>query len=234
MRLCLLIILAVLLLPFKLSSQSSEKGEAATQTKGALMHEIPAQVDTGAVYLFYLHGQIIEVMGVRPRHPEWGVYEYKQIVDAFRNEGFIVVSEPRAKDTDVHVYARKVAEQVRQLLKNGVPAKHITVVGASKGAVITMLTSTFLQEKAVNFVTIAACNTWVFENIDVRLAGRVLSIYEQSDTHNASCKAEYFKRSSGISQFKEIKVNTGLGHGVLYRPIREWFEPTVKWARLQN
>ena len=67
--------------------------------------------------------------------------------------------------------------------------------------------------------------------MDIDLYGNILSIYEESDTRNGSCEAEYFKRSTGIGKFKEVNLNTGLHHGVLYRPIDEWVVPTVNWAK---
>jgi hypothetical protein len=29
---------------------------------------------------------------------------------------------------------------------------------------------------------------------------------------------------------KEIELNTGMGHGLLLKPLKEWIEPTIKWA----
>jgi hypothetical protein len=29
---------------------------------------------------------------------------------------------------------------------------------------------------------------------------------------------------------REILLDTGLRHGFLYRPLREWVEPVVDWA----
>jgi hypothetical protein len=187
--------------------------------------------DPAPLYLYYLHGAIIEEKGIRPVSEQWGVYEYEKILDAFREKGFIVDSEARPSGTDPVRYARKLAERIRASIESGVSPQRITVVGASKGAIIAMLTSTYLKEQEVGFVTIAACNDWVFANIDFDLHGRILSIYEESDVRNGSCRDEYFRRSHGISRFEEIKVSTGLGHGVLYRPIDEWVGPSVDWAR---
>ena len=92
-----------------------------------------------------------------------------------------------------------------------------------------MRVSTLLKNKNLNFVTISACNEWVLNNYDFNLYGNILSIYEASDSRNGSCEAEYFRRSEGINQFKEIKLKTGLGHGLLYKPLRAWIGPTVEW-----
>jgi len=49
--------------------------------------------------------------------------------------------------TDGVDYAGKVTEQITALLNAGVPAKNITVVGASKGAVLQSLSLTSLRMK---------------------------------------------------------------------------------------
>jgi hypothetical protein len=35
----------------------------------------------------------------------------------------------------------------------------------------------------------------------------------------------------GINEWKEIELNTGLKHGFLFRPIKEWVDPTIAWAK---
>jgi len=34
----------------------------------------------------------------------------------------------------------------------------------------------------------------------------------------------------GVSNFKEIELNTGMGHGFFFKPLKEWIKPAVKWA----
>ncbi len=211
------------------SKSESETAHAMNVSDGIILQDLPGSIDKQAGYLFYLHGQIIEELGIRPEHPQWGIYEYEQILDSLKHEKTVVISEARTKDTDVEEYAQKITRQVEILLAAAVPAGQITVVGASKGAIIAMRVSTLLKNKQVNFVTIAACNDWVLENYDFNLHGNILSIYEESDTRNGSCKAEYFRRSEGINRFKEIGLKTGLGHGLLYKPLRAWIGPTLEW-----
>ena len=198
-------------------------------TKGMILREVPQQIATKARYLFYLHGYIVEAGNTRPVSPKFGVYEYDQIVETFRQSGFVVISEARKKDPEIEPYARKVAAQVRQLLKAGVPPEQITVVGASQGSWIAMLASTYLENRQVNFVFIAACAAdQSFLNM-VNLYGNVLSIYEKSDLAQ-SCR-DYRADATGINRWKEVEVNTGLKHGFLFRPLKEWTEPTIAWAK---
>ena len=199
------------------------------RTEGAVLNDVPREVDTRARYLFYLHGYIVEAGNTRPTSPKFGVYEYEQILEAFKQRGFLVISEARKKNPEIEPYAAKVAGQVRQLLKAGVPPRQITVVGASQGSWIAMLASTYLANRDLNFVLIAACSADEGFLRSVNLHGNVLSIYEKSDLAQ-SCQ-DYHKDATGINDWKEVEVNTGLRHGFLYRPMKEWTEPTIDWAK---
>ena len=187
------------------------------------------RVETESRYLIYLPGYIVQPNNTRPVSPKFGVYEYEQILNSFERTGLIVISEPRKQDADIEPYAQKLAEHIRGLLKIGVPAKHITVVGASQGSWIAMLVSTYLQNRDVNFVLIAACSADAgFLNL-VNLHGNILSIYERTDL--AQTCQEYRKDATGVNDWKEIEVNTGLKHGFLFKPLNQWIEPTIAWAK---
>ena len=63
----------------------------------------------------------------------------------------------------------------------------------------------------------------------MNLHGNVLSIYGKSDLAQ-SCQ-NYRTDATGISEWKEVEVNRGLKHGFPYRPMKEWTEPTIAWAK---
>lgn len=215
---------------------SSSKSVAlqADGAQGALWRDVPERIDTRAKYLFYLHGAIVENEGIRPVSPEYGVYEYEQILQTFVSRGFIVISERRPRGTDARQYAVKVVGQVNRLLKAGVPGERITIVGASRGGSITILVSTMLKNRDVNFVILASCgNSSVYRDTKVDLWGNILSIYDFKDTTGAGTCQKFFESSTGLKRQKEIVVQLGLGHGLLYRPLKEWVEPTVSWANQQ-
>jgi hypothetical protein len=191
---------------------------------------VPEKIDTRARYLFYLHGRIIEDKGTRAVHERHGAYEYEKILETFKGAGFVVISEARAKDTDIGQYAAKVVAQINALLKAGVAPRNITVVGASKGSYIAMNVSTLLKHREVNFVIMAGCGDETLKNQTLNLYGRVLSIYDASDNGPGTCES-LFARSAGLSTRKEVKINLGLGHGFLYRPYKEWIEPAAEWAK---
>lgn len=193
-----------------------------------ILTEPPKKVDTSARYLFYLHGRIVED-GRRPVSPQYGAYEYDEILKTFKSKGFVVISEQRRKGTVVEQYAAKVADQVRRLLKAGVPPGNITVVGASQGSFIAMLASTHLKNRDVKFVFIAGCaaDPGFLDMVD--LHGNVLSIYEKSD--GAGTCEKYRADATGIAKYEELQLQTGLRHGFIYRPMSEWVEPAISWAR---
>ncbi len=181
-------------------------------------------------YLFYLHGRIVEEQGAEAVSERFGPYAYEEILQAFSDLGFTVRSEVRERNTDIHEYADHLSGQIKELLNAGVAPQRITVVGASKGAVIAMLVSTKLQNPEVNFVLIAGCNNWAEENLAINLCGRMLSIFEKSDEIGRSCQP-IFSASQCRPITQEIGLNTGKAHGVLYQPLPEWVEPTVVWAK---
>ena len=196
----------------------------------AIYKGVPDKIDKKAGYLFYLHGRIVEIKGPQAVSVKYGAYEYEKILEALKNKGFIVISEAREQGTSVGQYAGKVASQVTALLEAGVPAGSITVVGASKGALIAMQTSTMLANKEINYVILAGCADAIFHRFDIDLYGNILSIYDEKDELVGSCQ-KFIEKSSGVNKFKEIKLKVGTGHGILYKPLKEWIDPAANWAK---
>lgn len=181
--------------------------------------------------MFYLHGRIIEEQGIHAVHPEYGSYEYTAILDSLNRHGYNVISEARAKNTDENIYAEKVVKQIDTLLKSGVPAEHIFIVGASKGSAITFLVSEKAMNKKLNFVVLGAC--YQDQNLKegkLKLCGNFLSFYETSDKWCISCVA-LFEKQDCISKSQEVELNTNKGHGLLYKPYSEWITPLMQWAK---
>lgn len=223
-----------LLLLLALAGLSSMQGAAqsvgpAVRPQDVILSDVPPEPDTKARYLFYLHGYIVEAGNTRPASPKFGVYEYQQILETFRLGGFVVIGEARKKNPEIEPYATKVTEQIRQLIKAGVQPQHITLIGASQGSWIAMLASTYLENRNLNFVLIAACSADPGFLKVVNLHGNVLSIYEKSDLAQ-SCE-NYRADATGINEWKEKQVSTGLKHGFLYRPLKEWTDPAIAWAK---
>jgi hypothetical protein len=181
-------------------------------------------------YVYYLHGKIVEDSGPRGVSPRFGAYDYPGIIAALSKPGIKVISEIRPRNTDPSAYADKVVRQIKGQLAHGLPPSDITVVGASKGSVIATLISTRLQVRGVRYVLLADCNDWLMRTWHPRLSGEVLSIYEASDDIGGTC-GPIVKASPAVTRFKEIRLNTGLGHGIVYRPLASWVRPALAWAK---
>jgi hypothetical protein len=194
----------------------------------------PSEIDPSRKFIFYLHGKIIEDQGLPAISPEYGEYQYEEILRALQSYGFVVISEQRSRNADATEYARNVISQIDDLLRSEVPGGSITVVGASKGAAIAMLVSNLLANSEVNYVLLGACNPPTVDQLrqqGVSLYGNVLAIYDSSDGYAGSCDGLFsLSEGKGLGHRSELVVHVGTGHGILYKPLSEWVVPTVKWA----
>ena len=225
--------LALFFVSFVCASQNAAQPNAGSfRSQGIIRSGAPQKADTKARYLLYLSGYIVTADNIRPTSPRFGVYEYEQILATFKRRGFVVISEARKQTADIEPYAEKVAGQVKQLLKAGVPPQNITVVGASQGSHIGMLVSTYLENRQLNYVLIAACAADQGFLKLVNLHGNVLFISERTDLP-AACE-RFRADATGLGEYKQLEINTGQKHGFLYRPLTEWVEPTVAWAQGQS
>ncbi len=193
---------------------------------------LPKNINKSNRYLFYLHGRIIEEQGPHAVSPDYGPYEYEAILDTLSYHGFVVISEVRPKNTDELIYAEKVSQQIDSLLKKGVSPKNIYLLGASKGAYITLLTSRKVQNKFVNYAVLGVCSReeekyWASDQTEP--CGNFLSIYETSDHFAGSCDF-LLAHTSCSTGFEEVKLNMNNRHGFLYKPYSEWINPFMKWV----
>lgn len=85
-------------------------------------------------------------------------------------------------------------------------------------------------------MVMAGCGKGPFERAYTRvlrqaapsLQGRFLSIYDAGDQEADTCQRAFEKASKGVAS-TEIKLSTGLGHGLFYRARDDWLEPVVDW-----
>jgi hypothetical protein len=195
-----------------------------------LLPHVPDNPDSTKPYLFYLHGLIVEEAGIRPKSEEHGYYEYELILQELARAGFIVISEAREQNTQIKAYAGNIAAQIKKLLASKVPPDNITVVGASKGGVIASYVSAMLQEKEIQYVFLAGLFERCLQDENLKLYGKVLSIHDRSDKLSIT-PSLYFQRSEGLGHFKEIVLSLDIGHGLIYRPYREWIDPLLDWVK---
>jgi hypothetical protein len=198
-------------------------------------YAFPDSIDPARKYLFYLHGKIIEDQGIPAISPDYGEYEYEAILEKLASYGFIVISEQRPKNADRTKYAERVVRQLTELLNAGVPAKNITVIGASKGAGIAMVIFYLLKNQEVNFVVMGTCDPDTVASLkqnDMFLYGNVLAIRDSVDELSGSCQELFaFSEGKGLARREEIVLHIGTGHGILYKALDEWIVPAVEWTR---
>jgi hypothetical protein len=193
---------------------------------GETLDYFPRTLDEGEKYIVYLHGKIIEDKGTRPTHPIFGVYEYQDILAGFAARGYTVISEVREPNTDPQQYADYVSEHIRRYRKNG--DTELSVVGFSKGAVITLLVSSRLDYADIRYAILAGCWPSIVQQ-RMQLSGRVLSLYDVSDSVG-SCRS-LADKSSRIEDFHEETFDTGESHGLFFKPNPIWLEPLFTWLK---
>jgi hypothetical protein len=65
---------------------------------------------------------------------------------------------------------------------------------------------------------------------EINFCGNILNIYEKTDAFGVSAIIRKESTTCEIKFFKEIELNTGIGHGFFFKPQKEWIEPSKKWA----
>lgn len=198
----------------------------------ALISGLPLAValDSDTQHIFYYHGKIVEDQGAEAHNAKFGSYEYYKILAALKNENSVLHAELRQKNTDISDYAKQQAAYIAGLIKSGIPAAHITLIGASKGARIVVAIQEVLQEADLRSVLLAGMFPSVVTDSRVQLYGSILSIYDQSDAL-VTDPAALLQRSKKLTEFKEVIINKNLAHGLLFKPYPEWVVPALKWAQ---
>lgn len=203
--------------------------DSTITTNNNIIPRVPEEPEQSALYLFYLHGQIIEEKGIRPKSEEFGYYEYELILQELANNGFIIVSEARKQGADVFEYSKFIASQIKELITGGIPSCNITVVGASKGGVIGAYASSILKINNINYVFLSSLFEEMLKDESLMLYGNVLSIYDSSDKFSITPE-KYFERSKELNDYKSITLEMNKGHGIIFKPYKEWIVPLVDWA----
>ena len=190
-------------------------------------------LETEKDYIFFIHNKFLEENSDGTFSDKYNVtVDYNGILQSFKKDGFIVLSEKRIKNTDTKKYAKKIVSQIDSLIKTGVKPNLITIVGTSKGGYIAQYVSTFAKNPNLNFVFIGSFQESDIENYsEINYCGNILTIYEKSDFFGVTAIKRKETSKLKINQFKEIELNTGLKHGFLYIASDEWIKPCKMWAK---
>jgi len=181
-----------------------------------------------AQHLFYLHGRIIELQGINAVSPQFGPYEYERIIDSLYSLADHIHAEVRTDTTNFYAFCVQVSQQIDRLINEGIAPTNITVVGASKGAVMAMQISND-NPQPINYVLLAANNDYIEQANNWSLHGRILGIYEASDQLAGKDYQYWIDRSEEALVFEQLQLQTGLGHGFLYQQMTEWLQPLKSW-----
>ncbi|WP_372771476.1 alpha/beta hydrolase [Pseudoalteromonas sp.] len=204
---------------------------STTTMADQVLNKIPDNYNKASKFVFYSHGFIVEgdnPMPIETKHG-WGVYDFPGIKQALSDARYTLVATHRNKNTDPFIYAKQLSEDIRSLVKNGVKPTHITLVGFSRG---TGLTSNYLQEIGVNTILLAGCGRLISsKHSDIQVYGDMLSVYEKSDGAKSCAKLK--AKSTALTSFEEIEINTGLSHGAFYTPSDEWLVPVKNWIAVK-
>lgn len=200
---------------------------------GCQLSKHKKKLETEKDYIFFIHNKFLEENPDRTFSDKYNVtVDYEGILQSFTKDGFIVLSEKRAENTDTKKYAEKIVSQIDSLIKTGVIPNHITIVGTSKGGYIAQYVSTFAKNPNLNFVFIGSFQESDIENYpEINFCGNILTIYEKSDFFGVTAIKRKETSKLKINQFKEIELNTGLKHGFLYIASDEWIKPCKMWAK---
>ncbi|WP_300686179.1 alpha/beta hydrolase [Chryseobacterium sp.] len=182
-------------------------------------------------YIFFLHNKFLEDHSLEEAHPKYGVAEYEPILLELKKGNTIVISEKRKAGTDPSAYALKVKKQIDSLMKKGISADHISIIGTSQGGYIAQYVSYYEKNPQLKFVFIGSSfeNDSLEKDKNFRLYGKILSITEKSDDGHVQLSQEQRFIRSGIKDFKEIELNTGLNHGFLFKTLNDWIVPAKDW-----
>jgi len=193
-------------------------------------YEIPSNIDPSARYLFFLHNYYVE------KHGPNGDCKYHDILKAFADNGFRVISEVRSGKIVPSEYAKKIVRQVKRLLDAGVPPERITIAGHSKGGVITLCAASQLGNPKIGYIIMAGCeiksHAPAYPDF-TQLKGDFLSINTSTDSITKSCQ-EVFSKAIIENSNKEITLKSDKGHKLFFQQEDMWIEPGMVWLNQKN
>ncbi|MCB2203238.1 hypothetical protein KQI65_00705 [bacterium] len=204
----------------------------AAQAQSIFAH-VPDDINPKKFYMFYIPDDVVTGEDMQPVDPQYGKYDYAGIVNRFAAEGFTVISYPREKDTHPYLFADETVKEIQKLLDAGVPASHISIVGARVGGGIAVIITSKLRNPEIQVVLLATCTevfTAYWKEHEEYLSGNVLSIYHPG-TDRTSCR-DYLELclKHGVRRYYEIQMPENAAKGFFYRATADWVLPAMLWS----
>ncbi|ATC95353.1 alpha/beta hydrolase [Pseudoalteromonas tunicata] len=197
---------------------------------GEIFDSFPDKINSSDKYVFYSHGLIVEGTDPTPVHERWGQFNFPAIKEELADSSYHLIATHRPAKTHPFKYAEQLAKQVTKLLKKGVPASNISLVGFSRGGFIAAIASSNLKNMDINVVILAACTSGLAERAKIAIYGHLFSVYETSDSVG-SCDDVVARSVGTVSSYKEISTSTGKEHGAFFTPRKEWIVPVKAWLK---
>lgn len=176
--------------------------------------------------IIFAHNKFFETKKAGEAHPRFGVYDLAGIHKALSENADLIAPE-RSADADPSASAQQIADLVAAEIAAGRKPSEIKVVGGSKGAIIAMLASERLKQPEISYVLLGGCAPAFLQRRTPALTGRVLSIYETTDTVAGACPEAAF--SANAAEYREIALSTDLDHGFQFVAHPDWVTPALAW-----
>lgn len=166
---------------------------------GQVQAEVPDRIDPRARYLIFIQG------------PAPG----ELVAQAFANRGFEVVTERRRPNPDPFDLARKASGQIRKLREAGVPSPRIALMGFDQGGAAALIASALMRDSELSYVVLAGCGLddryrRFAAQLGDQMTGRLLHLWEKTDTQAESCQFALSKARELDSD--EKLLSNGGGH----------------------
>jgi len=178
---------------------------------GQITSDVPEKLNPQARYLIFIQG------------PAPG----ELVSGAFANRGFEVVTERRPPNPDPGDLGRRASNQVRRLLAGGASAQRIAVMGFDVGGTAALVASALLREPELSYVVLAGCGlddryNRFAASIAEQMAGRVLHLWEKTDTLAESCQLA-FSKAKNLDSDEKLLSNGG-GHEMFGEVDAFWID----------
>ncbi len=178
---------------------------------GQVRDEVPDRIDPKARYLIFIQG------------PAPG----ELVATAFANRGFEVVTERRKPNPDPFDLARKATGQIRKLREAGVASPRIALMGFDQGGAATLIASALMRDPELSYVVLAGCGLddryrrFATQLAD-QMTGRLLHLWEKTDTQAESCQFALSKAPELDSD--EKLLSNGGGHEMFGEVDAFWID----------